>query len=267
MVLFTISSCNNRKKNFFSTDKIKNIPSAILIDSLNKNRVSYEWLKAKANGTLLFQNESNHLKVNFRIKRDSAIWINLSKSSVQVLTCLISKDSVKFLKKIGEKEYFFGTYNDIKEIIGVELNYMLIQNFIDGNPIMLDSNEKYVSDVENDAYLLSSYKSKKIEKILHSSKASSYEFLYRCWINPENFKCTKIEINLLDDENTLIANYDNWKKIKKNVFPLNSTLTYINKKDTIRLKLNYTNNFKFNKLTFPFRVSNNYSPFKFKTDE
>ena len=74
-------------------------------------------------------------------------------------------------------------------------------------------------------------------------------------------------MNLLKDEYTLIANYDNWKKIKKNVFPLNSTLTCINKNDTIRLDLNYTNNFKYHKLTFPFRLTNNYSPFKFKTDE
>ena len=119
-----------------------------------------------------------------------------------------------------------------------------------------------VSEINEDSYLLSSHKSKKIAKLLQSNKNSEDRFLYRCWIDPVNFKCKKIAINLLDIENTIIAEYNDWKKIKDNLIPMNSSITYINKLDTISVKLNYNTTIKLNnKLTFPFKVTNSYTPF------
>ncbi len=247
---------------------LKKYTSKILIDSLIDNTAHFSSLKSKANADLLFEKENKQIKLNLRLRKDSLIWMNLSKSSIQILTCLISKDSVKFLKKIGQKEYFFGSYNDIEKIIGVKLDFMLIQNFIVGNALMLDTNENYVSSIDDDAYLLSTFKSKKIDKILQSNKITEHHFLYRCWINPENFKCEKIEINLLDIDNTIIAKYSNWKDYKGTVLPMNTSLTYINKLDTINATLQYNPNIKLNnKISFPFRVTNSYSPFNFELNE
>jgi len=266
-ILFIVTSCSLRKTTSTGI-RLKNYPSNILIDSLLNNTVHYTSLKSKANADIFFEKDNKQIKINFRAKKDSSIWLNLSKSSVQVLTCLVSKDSVKFLKKIGRKEYFFGNYNDIKKIIGVKLDYMLIQDFINGNALMLDTNEKYVSSIDNDAYLLSTYKSKKIDKILQSNKITEHRFLYRCWVDPETFKCKKVEINLLDIDNTVIAEYSNWKKIKGNLFPMNTSLTYINQQDTINIDLQYHTNIKLNnKLTFPFRVTNSYSPYNIELND
>ena len=261
IILIVASSCKLRKTTSTGI-RLKNYPADVLLDSVLKGNIQYTYLKNKANAELFYQEENKQIKINIRVKKDSIIWVNLSKSSVQILTCLISKDSVKFLKKIGGKQYFLGSYEDVEKILGIQLNYMLVQDFINGNAIMLDSDEKYVSEINEDSYLLSSHKSKKIAKILQSNKTSEDRFLYRCWIDPVNFKCKKIAINLLDIENTIIAEYNDWKKIKDNLIPMNSSITYINKLDTISVKLNYNTNIKLNnKLTFPFKVTNSYTPF------
>ena len=129
---------------------MKNYPADVLLDSVLKGNIQYTYLKNKANAELFYQEENKQIKVNIRVKKDSIIWVNLSKSSVQILTCLISKDSVKFLKKIGGKQYFLGSYEDVEKILGIQLNYMLVQDFINGNAIMLDSDEKYVSEINED---------------------------------------------------------------------------------------------------------------------
>jgi len=267
IILLITSSCSFRKTSSTGI-RLKNFPSDVLIDSLINNSIQYSFLKSKSNADLFFEAEKKQIKVNIRARKDSLIWVNLSKSSVQVLTCLISKDSIKFLKKIGQKEYFLGDYDDVEKIIGFKLNYMLIQNFINGNALMLDTNVNYVSSIDDDSYLLSTYKSKKIDKLLQSNKDTDHQLLYRCWIDPENYKCKKVAINLLDIDNTVIAEYSNWKKIKDNLIPMKSSITYINQIDTISIALQYHTNIKLNnKLTFPFRINNNYSPFNIEFND
>ena len=267
IILIIVSSCSFRKTTSTGL-RLKNFPSDVLIDSLLSNNVQYTSIKSKASADLFYAGDNKQIKINVRAKKDSVIWVNLSKSSVQILTCLISKDSIKFLKRIGQKQYFLGSYDDVENIIGMKLNYMLIHDFINGNALMLDTNVKYVSSIENEAYLLSTHKSKKIDKILQSNKISSAQFLYRCWIDPLNFKCKKVAINLLEIDNTVIAEYSNWKKFKDNLIPMNSSVTYINQLDTISIDLQYHTNIKLNnKLTFPFRIPNSYTPFNIELND
>ena len=93
-ILIIASSCSFRKTTSTGV-RLKNFPSDILIDSLSSKNIQYTFLKSKANADLLYEGENKQIKINVRAKNDSVIWVNLSKSSVQILTCLISKDSMK----------------------------------------------------------------------------------------------------------------------------------------------------------------------------
>jgi hypothetical protein len=259
----SLYSCSGRKKTI-DGEKLKNHSSKHLIDSISKTEFDYTWLRTKGSAIVNFQGDKNTVKVNFRIRKDSAIWTSISKSSIPLLSALLSEDSLKFLKKIGGKQYYLGGYKEINNLLNLDLNYLLLQDFVSGAPIMFDYEGKYKSKIKNGMYLLSSDKSKKIEKLLKKGKGNrKHTLFYRCWIEPSNFKCSKVEINFLSDSSRLEVNYSDWIDAKGQDFPGKSSIYFTTPYDTLSLEMKYSKKVKVNEpQKMLFKVNDNYSPFE-----
>lgn len=261
MVLFFNTSCSSRKKTV-DGDKIKSMSTDKIVDSLIFHSFTAEWLRAKGDAELNFAGEKNKVKINLRVRKDSAIWCNISKAGIQIITTLFSEDSVKFLKKIGDKEYFNGTWEYLNKLLGLELNYQLVQDFIFGNAIAFDVEEKYKDKIQDHAYLLSSTKSKKIERILEKGKNTRQEILYRCWVDPFSFKCRQVELDLLSDSIRIKTGYGGWEEADGLLYPLNSTIEVSTPNDTIKIEMEYSSKIKLNEpQRFPFKITDSYEPF------
>lgn len=259
----SLCSCSGRKKTV-DGEKLKNHSPKYLIDSLSKTEFDYTWLRTKGNAVVNYLGEKNTVKVNFRIHKDSAIWTSISKSTIPLLNSLLSEDSVKFLKKIGTKKYYIGDYQEINNLLNLDFNYILLQDFVSGTPIMFDYEGKYKSKIEQGLYVLSSDKSKKIEKLLKKGKSNrKHTILYQCWIEPSNFKCSKVEINFLSDSSRLEVNYSDWFDVNGHDFPEKTSIYFTTPYDTLSLEMNYSNNIKMDEpQKMLFKINDNYSPFE-----
>lgn len=259
----SLYSCSGRKKTI-DGEKLKNHSPKYLIDSILKTEFDYTWLRTKGSAIVNFQGNKNTVKVNFRIRKDSAIWTSISKSTIPILSALLSEDSLKFLKKIGGKQYYLGEYKEINSLLNLDFNYLLLQDFVSGTPIMFDYEGKYKSKIEDGMYLLSSDKSKKIEKLLKKGKGNrKHTLFYRCWIEPSNFKCSKVEINFLSDSSYLEVNYSDWIDVNGHDFPEKSSIYFTTPYDTLSLQIKYSNKVKINEpQQMLFKINDNYSPFE-----
>lgn len=259
----SLYSCSGRKKTI-DGEKLKNHSPKYLIDSILKTEFDYTWLRTKGSAIVNFQGNKNTVKVNFRIRKDSAIWTSISKSTIPILSALMSEDSLKFLKKIGGKQYYLGEYKEINSLLNLDFNYLLLQDFVSGTPIMFDYEGKYKSKIEDGMYLLSSDKSKKIEKLLKKGKGNrKHTLFYRCWIEPSNFKCSKVEINFLSDSSYLEVNYSDWIDVNGHDFPEKSSIYFTTPHDTLSLQIKYSNKVKINEAQqMLFKINDNYSPFE-----
>ena len=259
----SLYSCSGRKKTI-DGQKLKNHSPKYLIDSILKTEFDYSWLRTKGSAIVNFQENKNTVKVNFRIRKDSAIWTSISKSNIPILSAVLSADSLKFLKKIGGKQYYLGEYNEINNLLNLDFNYLLLQDFASGTPIMFDYEGKYKSKTEDGMYLLSSDKSKKIEKLLKKGKENrKHTLFYRCWIEPSNFKCSKVEINFLSDSSCLQVNYSDWVDVNGHEFPEKSSIYFTTPYDTLSLQIKYSNKIKINEpQQMLFKINDNYSPFE-----
>ena len=259
----SLYSCSGRKKTI-DGEKLKNHSPKYLIDSILNTEFDYTWLRTKGNAIVNFQGNKNTVKVNFRIRKDSAIWTSISKSTIPILSAVLSADSLKFLKKIGGKQYYLGEYKEINNLLNLDFNYLLLQDFASGTPIMFDYEGKYKSKTEDGMYLLSSDKSKKIEKFLKKGKGNrKHTLFYRCWIEPSNFKCSKVEINFLSDSSYLEVNYSDWIDVNGHEFPEKSSIYFTTPYDTLSLQIKYSNKIKINEpQQMLFKINDNYSPFE-----
>lgn len=264
-MLLTLS-CRT-KKEVTNAQKLKSKSPEELIDCFQQNSLQCERLSLKSQATILFGEEKNTVKSNLRLRRDSAVWVSLSKSSLPVMTALISQDSVKVLKKIGNKEYFLGAIEEINLFLNTEVNYPLLEDFLLGKPIAFDDEAKYLASIDASYYLLSSEKSKRIEKILHEENSNGQALLYRCWINPDNCTCAKVVINLIQESTILQVNYGDWEEIEGQLYPMKSSLEIITPEDTIALSLSHTRIELNKEQRMPFRITDSYTRFELNTGD
>ncbi len=258
-----ITSCGNKKKTADShTLKRKNWK--VLVDSLENNNFNYQWIRSKASAKINYKEEKNTVKANFRIRKDSASWINLSKG-IQIMTAIASTDSIKVLKKIGGKEYYLDNFNTVNKFLNTEVDYSLLEDFFAGNAIGFDYKTKYKSGVDGDQYILSSERIKKLNRLLNKDKTKGKDILYRCWINPTNFKCEKVRVDLLSSATSLTVKYSGWKQVENGgLFPYASSIELITPKDTALLSLKYSKIIIDKKQTMPFRITDSYKPMVFE---
>lgn len=258
------TSCKSRK-NGAEEIKLKNYSDKELVELLANSNIKCPSIKSKGNVDVAFREESYSLRGNFRIKQDSVAWVSLSKSTIPVATALISNDSIKVLNKVG-KEYFLNTMDHINELINSDVDYELLEDFFLGQAVAFDYENDYKVHKEENMYLISSEKSKKIEKLLKKGKIKDEPILYRCWIEPVNFKCKRVVINLLDQDAELTVAYDDWEEFEEGFFPMSASLKLVTPTDSAALVVEYSKVECVEELSFPFRIPDSYTPLEVKNE-
>jgi hypothetical protein len=261
IIIILITSCKVKKTNVIEI-KLKNKSSNELIDLMKHSKINSKYIYSKGSVELTFQEEKNSLRSNIRIQKDSALWISLSKATIPVLTTIVSNDSVKFLNKL-KKEYFQDNFASINEILNTEIDYELLQDFFLGEPIAFDADEDYIAKIDEDSYLISSEKSRKIEKLLKKGKIKDEPFLYRCWIEPTNYKCKRVVINLVSQNTELEVNYSQWESVDGFLFPMIASLKLSTPKDTILMNMDYSKFEILEYISMPYNIPSSYNQFQF----
>lgn len=265
VLALALSSCSSKKKTENNT-RLKHKSSKELVSLLENSEAKGDWLLTKGNVEIKLKDNDNSLRFNLRMKIDSATWISMSKASIPIGSTLISKDSVKFLNKLN-KGYYLEDFSAINEMLNTEIDYLLLQDFFLGNPVAFDKEEDYVVKTDDNAYLISSEKSKKIEKLIRKGKIKDEPILYRCWIEPTNFKCKKVIINLITQEATLEVNYSDWEEIEGQLFPMVSSLNVTTPLDTIMVTMDYSKVVFNEEKTMPFRIPSSYDLLEFSNGQ
>ena len=95
--IFVLGSCKHQQKIGLSSGKCvlgyKN--ARTLTSNLKANEFKFDRLNAKLGIEALIDSISESFTVNLRIKKDSIIWMSISKLGIEGGRILITKDSVK----------------------------------------------------------------------------------------------------------------------------------------------------------------------------
>ncbi len=250
-VFVVIISCSIIKPH--QNENTKTLSYKKLLNTVKENQFNYEWLRLKGDANIIFKGEEEKIKTNFRLRNDSLIWMNFSKSSFQLLTSLVGKDSLKALIKYPEKKYFSGTFSELQKMIGVDLTFNLIEDMLIGRMIGLEKVRKTNVQIKENKYF--------IELKNKDANLPQNDYSIKYWINSQLFKCDSVAVYAQRNETKMNITYNNWAKIDKQDFPMKVNFNYISLTDTISLEFNYKSPLKINeKQNFPFKISEKYTP-------
>ena len=226
-----------------------NIDSLNLINStkdlLQKNYIDFKTFSAKIKLDLEdSKGKKPDLLANIRMIKDSAIWISISASilNIEVFRALITKDSVILLNK-QEKEVQYRSISYLQEITEIPFDFKTLQNLLVGNPIFYNDNNITVRKVED--FLLVSSKNNEFKNLLTISTLDN------------SLKHSKLDDVNSKRNRTADFTYDNYET--NNGFKFSTYRQIIaSEKNKLDIRMNIKQ-FEFNKeLSVNFSVPKNY---------
>lgn len=139
-----ICSCN-RKVAKRGTSINKALPNAKLLELIDQNSCSFEWMSSKLNMDYEDAYTSIGLRGNIIIRKDSVIWMNLTKLGFEVARVLITPDSITALNRL-EKTYIKEGLDFFNKKYKVEANYLTLEQILSGNMLWLKDADLKISN-------------------------------------------------------------------------------------------------------------------------
>lgn len=271
LILLMFTACHS-SKNVVSKADIKQLEMSALYDSMRAHYGDYSTISFKfAVDSKEIKSLPIQIKGSMRIKKDSIIWISVAPTmNIEVLRCVLTKDSVKCYSKL-QKTYYASSLDSISRLIGIECDYQTIQS------ILLD--ELFFCQ-QGSFDTLNLFKAldinKKDNKIIlqnHSKKEfkknDTIPLLQTWQIATENFRVSEVDIveegAKTDNERVKIKlSYSNFETNQNISFPTFVSLKSKLPNQKVHVDLQYSKiNFNEN-LSFPFNLSSSYQKMDLK---
>lgn len=260
-VIVLIPSCSNQKKIVLNNGKcildFKNAKT--LTTNLKQSEFKFDRLKAKLNIDATIDSSSNSFSMSLRMKKDSIIWMSMSKLGIEGARMLITKDSVKFINTI-KKQYFSGDFYFLSQYLNTELDFEAIQSLLIGNSVTFyDEAEKIKPGIDNCQYTLGTIRKFKLRKVMEKGKELK-DAVQSIYLIPETFKIARILFYDFKPDRSLDAQFGAFaipEKSNNQLFPYK--MSYVIKAEkNVSISIDYDKVLLDEELSFPFKIQDNY---------
>ena len=259
------SSCKTRKKIILNNGKclldFKN--ARTLSSNLKAKEFKFDRLNAKLNADAEIDSTSASFTVTMRMKKDSVIWMSISKLGIEGARVLITKDSVKLLNRI-KNTYFIGDFAYISKMLSTDLDFEMLQSLLVGNSVeFYDEDEKLKPGIDSCQYTLGTIRKKRLHRVIKGEKELK-EPAQSIYMVPETFKIARILFYEFGPDRSFDARFTEFEaKDSTQLFPMKMNYT-IKAQKTVKIDLAYSKIVLNEEQTFPFKIPENYEPINIK---
>lgn len=183
----------------------------------NVAEIDFRYLTAKSKISFKSpQQDIDNANINIRVRKDSLIWVSISKLGIEAVRGLITRDSITIVDKI-HKEYTVYDFPTLSRQFNFSMNFELLQALIVGN---LPLPKRPAQKIKNERdYLL--------------LRQSEGKVLVENYIGEDDRKLKKLMVTEQPTKNTLRLDYEDFTSLNNFLFPYTSlvTLDYQSKTD------------------------------------
>ncbi|MFZ4398556.1 MAG: DUF4292 domain-containing protein [Bacteroidales bacterium] len=257
-----IVSCKSTKqliipKEILSPVDISNVMNTdSIFDMMSKSQFRFDWLSAKFSADYEVDDNNTSFSGQIRIRKDSVIWISISKFSIEVARMLITEDTVKFINWM-DNNYFISDFNYINRFINNAVDFDMLQAFFIGNDFKYYENDKFKTSSEGNQYHLSTVNRHKLKKYIKTENDKLKILVQSILIDPMTFKINELTVKEVKANNKLKASYSDYETINGQLFP-RKLKVLISAEKEIKINIDFSRINIDEALNFPFRIPGSY---------
>lgn len=261
---FFMLSCkttkNTTQTNTSEPPIVINIPENNLTDSIIKkmsvNQFNFDWFSAKFTADYEIDNNNTSFSGQIRIRKDSLIWISISKFSIEGARILITPDSVFVINRL-DNTYFKNDLNYINRFINNAIDFDMLQAFIIGNDFKYYENNKFKSSFDGINFHLTTVNRHKLKKYIKNENDRLKILVQNISIDPSSFKINILTVKEVKENNKLKISYTNFESINNQLFPKTLQISILSDKE-IKINVEYSKVYIDESLSFPFKIPESY---------
>lgn len=255
LLLAGLAACAGKRQ--IIKEPLKEAKSAYLLDELAKKELQFEWFSAKFSVDYIYDKKLTEFKGQIRIRKDSVIWLSFSPAlGIEMARIKITHDSVFYMNRIN-KTYLKGDYRFISDFLKTNIDFDILQSIIIGNDFQFYEKTKFRASVVNQEYKLTTAERYKLKKFVKHDETNVKAFYQDIWLNPENFKITRVTLKEITNDKKLDAYYSDFRDHEGQLFPFN-ILYEISADEKISVKVRYSRLRINQAFTCPFNIPSKY---------
>jgi hypothetical protein len=275
LVLF-FASCKS-KKNLHKQNPVASVDTTVekchmefktgkaLSKRMYDNELDFTYASAKFSCELTIDGDEKSFNVSVRCRKDSVIWLSISKLGIDAARVLITKDTVKFTLGLTEKKYFTGDFSYINQMLHADLDYDMLQALLFGNSSAFyddDSKLKPGRDRNTCQYFLSTIRKNQLKRI-NSGQEPAGESYQTINLDPVTFKIIALDFTDIHAKRKFSASYTDFKSVDKYLAPF-KLLYNITAEKNIKADIEYSKININEQQSFPFKIPASYERIQFK---
>lgn len=255
IMIIILGACSTKRH--IIKEPLKEAGAAYLLEELAVNELRFSWFSAKFSIDYIYDKKLTEFRGQIRIRKDSIIWLSFSPAlGIEMARLKITNDSVFFINRIN-KTCLRGDYRFINEYLQTNLDFDILQSLIIGNDFQFYEKSKFRASVDSWEYKLSTAERRKLKKFVKHDETNAKAFYQNIWLNPENFKITRVTIKEITNDKKLDAYYSDFKDHEGQLFPFDIVFE-IMADEKITVKVNYSRIRIDKPLSFPFSIPSKY---------
>lgn len=232
VVALIVSSCSTTRK--LPVFEVKPMTASKVMRKVEHESPFYNIYESKK-VSIDFQinDEKNSLSGQFKLKKNKCIILSIRKLSLSLGKGLFSPDSIVFVNYF-DKSFLTGSFADIKKLLGVDLDYDLMQALLTADITKLLENEDFDKDlfsvIDSQMYRIDSRIDPKIDRALTSGnekqlnryikRMDDSEFVdFSFWVDPQYFVIRKISLTDIKHKENINIRYNQYELVGRSLFP------------------------------------------------
>ena len=244
-VLF--ASCKSSKAIIASGTASEKLSAKQVVKQHQKENAEFNTLQAKVKIDITEKEKQQGLTFNLRIQKDKVIWLS---APLGLARMKITPEKVQFYNKT-DNTYFDGSYQLLSDVVGVELDFLKVQNILLGQAIYNLKGESFVVSINENSYALAP-----------DTQDVLLELFYL--VNPSHFKMDSMQLYQKLKKRFLQIDYKSYQDINNQVLPKTINVIAVEDMEEIAIDLDIKSVSLNGELRFPFKIPSGYKEIEIK---
>ncbi|EDP70913.1 hypothetical protein FBALC1_00477 [Flavobacteriales bacterium ALC-1] len=241
IIIVLAFSCKSSKSVIASGEASNKLSAKQVIKEHQKSDANFKTMNARVAIDLIQGEKEQGHTFSLRVEKDKVIWLS---ASLGMARMMITPEKVRFYNKL-DNEYFDGDYKLLSDFVGVDLDFMKVQNILLGQAIYNLKDEPHQVAVNANSYALSP-----------KDQNALLELFYL--INPSHFKMDSLQLFQQLKKRILQVDYQSYQEVDKQVLPQNIRIVAVEDRDEVAITMEFKSVALNGEVRFPFKIPKGY---------